>query len=267
MQQPRLAATAIVARPGLGGLELYLTRRNARSAFAPDAFVFPGGAVDSADFEAGVQTRVIGLDDARVSAAFRAEQSVELPSSEPAIDLASARALYVTALRELFEEAGILLMRSSKDEALDETVESDSSERAAVCNDARNFATILERRDAFADAGRLALFSHWITPPNENRRFNTHFFVATVDRERTGSADAAETHDGIWVAPDAALRRYADGALHLVYPTIKHLERVGGFANVYDLLAYTETKKTIPVTPEIRPGPTYALPPHFENTW
>jgi 8-oxo-dGTP pyrophosphatase MutT (NUDIX family) len=266
MQQPRLAATAIVARPGLGGFELYLTRRNARSAFAPDAFVFPGGAVDLADFEAGVQTRVVGLDDARVSAAFRAEQSVELPSSEPAIDLASARALYVTALRELFEEAGILLMRSNKDEALDETVESNSSERAAVCNDARNFATILERRDAFADAGRLALFSHWITPPNENRRFNTHFFVATVDRERTGSADAAETHDGIWVAPDAALQRHADGALHLVYPTIKHLERLRGLDSVEELQAFAERKAVVTILPTIAGG-RIQLPEALENAW
>ncbi|HEY3676810.1 MAG TPA: hypothetical protein VGK84_12565 [Candidatus Tumulicola sp.] len=266
MQQPRLAATAIVARPGLDGFELYLTRRNARSAFAPDAFVFPGGAVDPADFEPSVQARVRGLDDARVSAAFRAEQSLELPSSEPAIDLASARALYVTAMRELFEEAGILLMRSSDDDKLDETVESGSSERAAVRDDARKFAAVLERRGAFADAKRLALFSHWITPPNENRRFNTHFFVATVDRERTGSADAAETHDGIWIAPEAALARYAGGSLHLVYPTIKHLERLRGVNSAEELQTFAERKAVVTILPTIAGG-LIQMPAALENAW
>ena len=266
MQQPRLAATAIVARPGSAGFEVYLTRRNARSAFAPDAFVFPGGAVDPADFEATVQARVRGLDDERVSAAFRAEQSAELPSSEPAIDLGSARALYVTAMRELFEEAGMLLMRSSAGEPLDESVDSNAAERAAVRDDARNFAAVLERRGAFADAGRLALFSHWITPPNENRRFNTHFFVATVDRERTGSAVAAETHDGVWIAPDAAVQRFSDGSLHLVYPTIKHLERLSGLNTVEELRAFAERKAVVTILPTVAGG-RIQLPDALENAW
>jgi 8-oxo-dGTP pyrophosphatase MutT (NUDIX family) len=266
MQQPRLAATAIVARPASQGFEVYLTRRSARSAFAPDAFVFPGGAVDPADYTAEVQARVRGLDDARVSAAFRAEQSVDLPSSEPPVDLASARALYVTALRELFEEAGILLMRSQRDESIDATVDSADPERGAVRSDARSFATVFERRNAFADAARLALFSHWITPPNENRRFNTHFFVAAVDRERSGSADAAETHDGIWIAPGDALARYAQGSLHLVYPTIKHLERLQGLEAVEELQAFAERKAVVTILPAVAGG-SFQLPDDLENAW
>jgi 8-oxo-dGTP pyrophosphatase MutT (NUDIX family) len=266
MQQPRLAATAIVARPASRGFEVYLTRRSARSAFAPDAFVFPGGAVDPADFETSVQARIFGLDDLRVTTAFRAEQSADLPSSEPAVDLASARALYVTALRELFEEAGMLLMRSPLGESIDATCDVDSSERAAVREDALSFASVFERRDAFGDASRLALFSHWITPPNENRRFNTHFFVATVDRERTGSPDSTETHDGIWISPEDALARFGEGTLHLVYPTIKHLERLRGIEAAAELQTFAERKAVVTILPSVAGG-RFGLPETLENAW
>jgi 8-oxo-dGTP pyrophosphatase MutT (NUDIX family) len=266
VQQPRLAATAIVARPARPGLHVYLTRRNARSAFAPDAFVFPGGAVDPADFTPEIQARVAGLGDARVSQAFRAEQSPDLPSSEPAIDLASARALYVTALRELFEEAGILLLRRSDGGSVDETVGSGEAERANVRDDARRFAATLERRDALADAGRLELFSHWITPPSEGRRFNTHFFLAVAGGELAGSADASETHDGVWISPADALQRYRDGTMHLVYPTIKHLERLSVFESVEELHAFAERKAVVTILPAVEGG-LIQLPEALENAW
>jgi 8-oxo-dGTP pyrophosphatase MutT (NUDIX family) len=266
VQQPRLAATAIVARPANLGLHVYLTRRNARSAFAPDAFVFPGGAVDPADFDPEVRARVRGLDERRVATAFRAEQSPELPSTEPAIDLESARALYVAALRELFEEAGILLTRHVAGHSVDESLAAGEDERAAVRDDARAFAGVLARRDAFADAGRLVLFSHWITPPSEGRRFNTHFFLTVVGSELTGSADAGETHDGVWISPADALRRYRDGSMHLVYPTIKHLERLSAFDSVEELHAFAERKAVVTILPEVEGG-VIQLPAALENAW
>jgi 8-oxo-dGTP pyrophosphatase MutT (NUDIX family) len=266
MQQPRLAATAIVARPAPDGLQVYLTRRNARSAFAPDAFVFPGGAVDPADFDPHVQARIYGIGAQRANAAFRAEQSPELPSSEPAIDTASAQALFVTALRELFEETGMLLMRTSNGDSLDESVAAEDTERATVRDDARAFAGVLDLRGALADATRLTLFSHWITPPSESRRFNTHFFVAIVEGDRSGSADASETHDGVWLSPPYALQRYEAGTLHLVYPTIKHLERLRGFESVDELQRFARSKPIVTILPSGEPG-RFQLPPALENAW
>jgi 8-oxo-dGTP pyrophosphatase MutT (NUDIX family) len=266
MLQPRLAATAIVARPAPDGMQVYLTRRSARSAFAPDAFVFPGGAVDPADYDSHVQTRVNGIDEQRVRRAFRAERSADLPSTEPDIDAASARALFVTALRELFEETGILLTRTAAGDEREESVDAEDPERATVRDDARAFATVLERRDAFADATRLTLFSHWITPPSEGRRFNTHFFVAAVAGDRSGFADASETHDGVWLSPAVALQRYRDGAMHLVYPTIKHLERLGGIDSVDELQRFARSKAVVTILPTGEPG-RFELPPTLENAW
>ena len=84
------------------------------------------------------------------------------------------------------------------------------------------------------NASALALFSHWITPPIEPRRYNTHFFFAIAPPSQDPLADAHETHDGIWIALAEALERYAQGTMHLVYPTIKHLERLCAFGSAHE---------------------------------
>ncbi len=91
-----------------------------------------------------------------------------------------------------------------------------------------SFADFLAAHDWYADARALTLFSHWITPLSEPRRYNTHFFFAAAPPDQGALADAFETHDGIWIAPALALERQRAGTLHLVYPTIKHLERLAG---------------------------------------
>ncbi len=264
----RLAATVILARPSF---EVYLARRSTRSAFAPNAFVFPGGAIEPQDASAAAQSRMLGLEPERLAQEFRAEIAADLHSSEPPIEPATARALLVAALRELFEEAGVLLARTAamqpiaiaEDAAEWERV---SAERARVRGGELTFADLLGAHDWYADARELTLFSHWITPPSEPRRYNTHFFFAAAPPEQAALADAFEMHDGIWIAPGDALARYRRGEMHLVYPTIKHLERLSAFDSLDAALRFARSKPIVTIMPHDT-ADDFAIPQRLEDAW
>jgi 8-oxo-dGTP pyrophosphatase MutT (NUDIX family) len=259
----------ILARPAARGFEVYMTRRSGRSAFAAGAFVFPGGALDPQDFSPQTAARTLGLGPERVAAQFRARVPDGLPSTEAAVDGKSAAALFAAALREVFEESGILLARTASGEAVAaaEILSSDVHDaRSAVGSGGLSFAAFLERRDWFADAGALTLFSHWITPPNEARRFNTHFFFALAPPGQAGLADAVETHEGMWIAPVAALERYRSGTFRLVYPTIKHLERLAPFESLEGVRAFANDKPVLTILPATGSG-GFAIPPSLEDAW
>jgi len=117
------------------------------------------------------------------------------------------------------------------------------------------------------DADTLALFSHWITPPTESRRYDTHFFVAPAPAGATALADRIETLDATWIAPLRALEAFAAGALQLVYPTIKHLERFAAFADVDALLAYARGKPIVTIMPNRKPDKGFVLPSELEGRW
>ena len=118
------------------------------------------------------------------------------------------------------------------------------------------------------DARAVRYFSRWITPPVNPYRFDARFFVARAPDGQVAEADELETYDGRWVRPADVLGEVERNEIQMIFPTIKHLERIGGVRDRRTiLLAFTDTKKTIPVTPEVRPGPTFLLPPQFENTW
>jgi recombination protein RecT len=220
----RLASTVILARNHSDeGLEVLMLRRSAKSPFMPGAFVFPGGAVDPADYEPG---RTPGWSDERIERAFRARAPGELPVDQPPVTLGEGRALIAAATRELEEEASIGIAPAA-----------------------------------------LELFSHWITPAGEPRRYNTHFFVAAAPAGANGTADAHETHDAQWLAPARALRKFRDGELHLVFPTIKHLERLAAFGGVDALLAFAREKPILTIMPELPPDADPVLPGALEGRW
>ena len=262
----RLAATVILARPRF---EVYLVRRSTRSAFAPNAFVFPGGTIEARDSSVEVQQRMLGLEPDRLAREFRATVSSELICTEPPIERDAARALLVTALRELFEEAGVLLACTADEQPIDAAAldwNQISVERDAVRAGALDFAEFLGTHDWYGDARALTLFSHWITPPREPRRFNTHFFIAGAPPDQSALADAFETHDGLWISPAVALERQRRGELHLVYPTIKHLERLRAFDSVDAALTFARTKPIVTIMPgEV--GDTFQIPPKLEGAW
>jgi 8-oxo-dGTP pyrophosphatase MutT (NUDIX family) len=266
MSGVRLAATVILARPPF---EVYLTRRSARSAFAPDAFVFPGGTIEPQDAASPARERTLGLDPERVDREFRATVAAELASDEPPVDRTAARTLFVAALRELFEEAGVLLARTAAGSAIEAaSIGSNqvASERNAIREGTLAFSEFLAAHDWYADARELTLFSHWITPRSEPRRYNTHFFFAVAPPGQAALADTVETHDGAWIAPSEALERYRSGGLHLVYPTIKHLERLAAFDSVDAALAFARRKPVLTILPNDA-GDDFAIPAALEDAW
>lgn len=127
-------------------------------------------------------------------------------------------------------------------------------------------------RELFEEAGvrlnpaTLTPFSHWITPPSEPRRYDTHFFFAQAPADQVARADAFETHDGMWISPADALQRYRENTLHLVYPTIKHLERLLAFASLDDLAAFARTKTIHTICPADA-GDSFAIPAELEDAW
>ena len=141
-----------------------------------------------------------------------------------------------------------------------------TAERVAVQKGELTFADFLIGHDWYADARALTLFSHWITPPSEPRRYNTHFFFAVAPPNQAALADAYETHDGIWIAPSRALELHREGTLHLVYPTIKHLERLSSFASVDDALRFARSKPVLTIMPAAN-ADDFAIPPALENAW
>jgi 8-oxo-dGTP pyrophosphatase MutT (NUDIX family) len=262
----RLAATVILARPPF---EVYLARRSASAAFAPDAFVFPGGTTEPQDASEAARARTVGLELERLNREFRAEIPQELTSDEPAIGNDVAASLMIAGLRELFEEAGVLLARTAAAEPVEARAgdwRRVGEQRDAVRRGALPFADFLAAHDWYADARALTLFSHWITPPSEPRRYNTHFFFAVAPPDQAALADASETHDGMWITPSAALERRSSGTLHLVYPTIKHLERLARFDSVEAARDYAKRKPVMTIMPKDT-ADDFEIPAALENAW
>jgi glyoxylase-like metal-dependent hydrolase (beta-lactamase superfamily II)/8-oxo-dGTP pyrophosphatase MutT (NUDIX family) len=198
--EPRPAATVVLLRPGVDGLEALLTHRPASMAFAPDVHVFPGGRVDEADLDPSVQAR---------SVVSPAAASDGLGGDLPPVDALGA---YIAAIREAFEEVGILLadVPGSADlaDARDRLLRSPSAWRS-----------IVEDFDLRLRTDLLVPLSRWVTPPTLPRRFDTRFFAAAapdgVDVTLIGGEVAAHA----WWPPKTALDAMAEGDLELWVPT------------------------------------------------
>lgn len=250
----RLAATVMLVRPSKGAdFEVFMLRRSAQSAFAPDAYVFPGGTIDPVDESGQARSRTAGADEAWVSRNFRTRDWPAFASGIGELQPGQAAALAHAALRELYEEADVLLVRGDVSNA----------NRTGL-----SFDELLQRYDLKADAGALTLFSQWITPPSEPRRYNAYFFLARADESHSPRADAYETHDGVWIAPAEALARFDAGSMHLVYPTIKHLERLRAFDDIDALFEFASHKPIYRVMPDDSGGERrFGIPAELENAW
>ncbi len=139
--------------------------------------------------------------------------------------------------------------------------------RAAVHAGEITFAQLLQEFDLYANARALTLFSHWITPPGFPRRYNAHFFVALASPDQTAIADAVETHDGVWIAPRSALEKHTLGEFRMVYPTIKHIERLAEFSHAQALIDFARRKTIYSIMPEMPAEREFSLPPDLEFAW
>lgn len=249
-----------------------MLRRSEASHFVPDVYVFPGGTVDKSDLSEQALARARGVDPASLRAQFRAQIEPSFPAPVSSPEVHEAAGVAYAAVRELYEEAGVLLACDARGTPLsdaDLAAHRDRlhAERSRVQAGEISFADLLQEIDAYANAHALALFSQWITPPVFSRRYNAHFFVAKASPDQGAVADAFETHDGIWIAPQEALARCRDGNFRMVYPTIKHVERLAEFRDVDALMEFTRSKPIYSIMPDVPAEREFSLPAHLEYAW
>lgn len=224
---PRPAATIVLLRDGAEGMEVLLMRRNRRAGFVPGAWVFPGGRVDGSD--AGPDVVDLLADLSPEQAAHR----LDLHDADP-----PAIAYYLAALREAFEETGILVGERRDGSAPPTAAESRQVDavREALMQDEISFTEALERLDCRVDGDAMEYIAHWITPAPEPRRYDTRFFAAKVPSAATAIIDPREMIDALWLRPDTALDRHDAGELPMVFPTIKTVEQLARYGTSDDAL-------------------------------
>jgi 8-oxo-dGTP pyrophosphatase MutT (NUDIX family) len=237
----RPAATVMLVRDAYGGgVEVFMVRRTAASAFAGGLYVFPGGRVDDADGVSEIAAVVAGLDDATASATLGIADG--------------GLAYWVAAIRECFEEAGLLLARVNGGGAVPAT---SAVERSALHDGELSMIELCRRHDVLLDAGALRYISHWVTPVGEtSRRFDTRFFLAAAPGGQDGRHDDAELDDSRWVVPAEALAAADRGELVLMHPTAANLRFIASCATADEALALAEAAGQPPrIEPRIRRGP------------
>lgn len=210
------AATIILTRHEAGELQVFMIRRNRKIAFLGGAYVFPGGKLDA--------------EDVALATKYRRAGDRDLVSFCPEHPEGLWAALQVAALRELYEEAGVLLSKTpSSHEPADRGPE--------------RFEALAKAGDLDVDA--LVYAAHWVTPSREGRRYDTHFFVAELPEGQRASHDGSESIEGAWMSPAAALEAHAQKKLYLPPPTQRELELL------QEGLASVREREVGPVLPKL----------------
>ncbi len=234
--EPRDAATVMLLRSGPAGLEVYMLRRKASMAFAPGAFVFPGGSVDARD--ADEEVAWAGPDAAEWGRIFDAPP-------------AHARALVCAAVRETFEESGVLLAGESADSVVaDTTSDAFEADRHALLDRSVSLAELLGRRNLVLRADLLRPWSRWITPVVEPRRFDARFFAAALPAGQRTRDVGGEASEVAWVTPAKALQDWERGDITLFPPTAVTLSELAACGDVETVL--TGPRQVAPIIPEIQ---------------
>ncbi|SEG75270.1 hypothetical protein SAMN05444920_104268 [Nonomuraea solani] len=216
----RDAATVVLLRPGP---EVYLLRRKATMAFAAGAYVFPGGSVDVRDTDQAVAWA--GPSPAEWGTVFGAGERL-------------ARGLVCAAVRETFEESGVLLAGPGPGSVVADTTGDDwESDRLALIDRSLGFADFLARRGLVLRSDLLKPWAHWITPEIELKRFDTRFFAAVLpDGQRTRDV-GGEADQVVWTRPGEAVEQAHRGEIFLMPPTYRTLSELSAYDSVPDVLA------------------------------
>lgn len=219
----RNAATVMLVRPAAAGVEVFTFRRRPSLAFAAGMVVFPGGAVEPED---GVELPWSGPEPE----VFAAALSTDAPL---------ARALVGAAVRETFEECGVLLARRPDGAPLDEPLDTPRWEarRAALLAGEATLGSLLGDVGLVVAADLLVPWAHWLTPVGEPRRFDTRFFVAALPPGQHARDLGGEGEQAAWTSPSAAVAGYHAGEVPLMPPTLISLEELAAAPSVEELVA------------------------------
>jgi 8-oxo-dGTP pyrophosphatase MutT (NUDIX family) len=236
--KPKEAATVILLRRRethpAEGFEVLMVLRNKESKFVPNAYVFPGGALDDQDGSPEMAARCRGVEP---SGAFEVLKGI--PSPEMALGA------WVAGIRETFEEVGLLLAYGADGRLL--SFGPDDSARyeryRSLLNQAKlTFGDLLQKEALTLAADRLHYFSHWITPWIFPIRYDVRFFVCEAPTGQTAHHDGVELTDHIWITPQEALRRYQENRFAMVYPTLMTMRELLPFRRIEEVIRSTSGK-------------------------
>ena len=221
-------------RDGPSGLEVFLVKRHGLSDVLGGAYVFPGGKVDAHDAHPEMQAHLDATPHA-LQAALGESELGEL----------DAAALYVAALREAFEETGVLYAHGVSAQ--------DAIRATALSREGRAFDEVLAALSLRLHTASLQPWSRWITPrvgAVVRKRFDTRFFLARVPEGQIARHDDHEATESVWLAPRVALEQYRDAAIELAPPQIMSLAHLARHASVESALAQARLRKPPLVLPE-----------------
>ncbi|MBU6272024.1 MAG: NUDIX domain-containing protein [Betaproteobacteria bacterium] len=231
---PRPAATVMLLRDGPRGPEVFMVRRHGLSDVLGGAYVFPGGKVDQDDAAPALLAR-----------ADRPAPALHAALGEPELAPETAASMFIAALRETFEEAGLLLAGGPRPP--------DPARAGDLAREGLGFAELLERLDTHLAVGRLVPFTRWITPiiPSvQSKRFDTRFFAVKVSGDAVARHDDRETTESEWLAPRAALERYWAREISLAPPQIMSLAQLARHADVDSVLREAGSRPPPVIQPE-----------------
>lgn len=225
------ASTVLLLRDGDEGLEVFMVKRHYQIDFAGGALVFPGGKVDPADAE---------LDPRHLDPGSQALQ-------------ADGLAFRVAAIREAFEETGVLLAEDLHSGELPsgERASALASRYAADLEQGRtDIASVCRRESLRLRCAELVHFAHWITPLGRPKRFDTHFFLAAAPPAHIAAHDGRESVDSVWITPARALQAAEQEQLSIVFPTRMNLKKLGESDSVAAALEAARASRVVTVLPE-----------------
>ncbi len=226
------AATVTIVRDARDGIEVLMMRRNLKSGFVPGMYVFPGGGLDDADLLFKNNGLCNCLDDASASGMLGVA--------------ADGLAYWAAAIREAFEESGLLLARNGAGSLVTltdaEVAARFDAQRRQLNAGELDFAALIAAESLQLAADQLVYFAHWITPVTAPRRYDTRFFMAEAPPEQEPFHDDHETIAATWISPAGALTLHQRGEFEMRTPTVRTLET---FANCNDVASLRRSLDSI----------------------
>lgn len=236
---PKDAATIILVRDGVAGLEVFCVERSKQSRFVGGAIVFPGGKLDPSDYD---EAWAPLTTDPRATTAGHSEPFTK--------DDAHLRALAIAACRETLEEATLLFVRGEKKVTDAELL----ALRETLTEEPGALRSFLTAHGLQLDLGELHAFARWVTPTAEARRFDTRFFLGVAPAEQTGRHDDYETTASFWARPADILARNAKNEVTLLPPTNRSLTLLADCADTKAAIALSAAANLSPICPRIVPA-------------
>jgi 8-oxo-dGTP pyrophosphatase MutT (NUDIX family) len=240
------AATVILVRSSkVNDGEVFLGRRHQKQSFMAGAYVFPGGQVEEADSDPHLKKYIKTAD---IFDPCRLLQDSSLP-------IEKARGFFIAAIREIFEETGILFGGKTIGNLISlknkETLQRFNNYRRELNAFQITLAEIAQKEKILFFPDALIPYAHWITPEFEKKRFNTLFFLAKLPPRQMPVADAAELTESLWVTPQKALEMHLKKKIILMPPTLKTIEELSTFRNINELFFATQKKIIYPILPQL----------------